>query len=211
METIEIAKLISIFLLSYLVGSIPFGIVFTRLFSSGMDIRQNGSGNIGATNVGRVAGKTLGVLTLAGDMLKGAFPVYAALKLSGLSGVHKEIFISLTVLAAFSGHLYPVFLKFKDGGKGVATAAGCFLVLAPKALLSSLVIFITMALLNRRVSVGSLSAALVLPLAVYKFSESIIITCCALVITVLIFIRHKDNISRLTAGTEPVIWKKRDE
>ncbi|MBT4365511.1 MAG: glycerol-3-phosphate 1-O-acyltransferase PlsY [Desulfobacteraceae bacterium] len=208
MEILEIAKLITIFLFAYLIGSIPFGLVLTKSFYSGEDIRKNGSGNIGATNVGRVAGKTLGIFTLTGDMLKGVVPVYIAVNISGLSGYNHYIFISMVALAAFSGHLYPVFLKFKDGGKGVATAAGCFMVLCPKALLTALIVFIIVVCLSRRVSAGSLSGALVLPIAVYIFSRSFTVTGCALVITVLIIIRHKDNIERLIAGTEPAAWKK---
>ena len=118
----------SLTLIAYLLGSIPWGVILTGLFTSA-DIRQQGSGNIGATNVSRVAGPALGLLTFTGDILKGAIPVYAALKLAGHYPDVNDFFLVLVGLAAFLGHLYPVFMKFKGGGKGVATAVGVFLFL----------------------------------------------------------------------------------
>ena len=106
--------------LAYLLGSIPWGVVLTRIFTS-VDIRQQGSGNIGTTNVSRVAGSTLGLLTFIGDVLKGAVPVYAALILAGEYQSAGDLLPAVVALAAFFGHLYPLFMKFKGGGKGVAT------------------------------------------------------------------------------------------
>ncbi len=189
-------------LIAFVLGSIPWGVVLTRLFSAG-DIRRQGSGNIGATNVSRVAGPALGLLTLAGDILKGAVPVYLALKLIGeYQGVH-DMFLSIVAMAAFFGHLFPLFTKFKGGGKGVATTAGCFIVLAPLACLASLAAFIVLLLWSHRVSAGSLAAAAVLPVAVWFSTNSWEIMAGAVIMSAFIFIRHRDNIKRLAAGTEP--------
>jgi glycerol-3-phosphate acyltransferase PlsY len=189
-------------LFAYLLGSIPWGVVWTRLFTSA-DIRQQGSGNIGATNVSRVAGPILGLLTFAGDILKGAVPVYLALKFAGQNQGINDFFLAIIGLAAFFGHLYPLFMKFKSGGKGVATAAGCFVVLAPLACLAGLSAFIVFLILTRRVSAGSLAAAVVLPIVCWYATHSWEITTGAAIMSVFIFIRHTDNIKRLLSGTEP--------
>jgi len=191
---------------AYLLGSIPWGIVLTRLFTS-VDIRCEGSGNIGATNVGRIAGPTLGVMTLIGDMLKGAIPVWIAVVLAISNSLWGEICISLVALAAFSGHLYPVYMRFKKGGKGVATAAGCFAVISPVAFMVVILVFIMFVCWFNRVAVASLAAAAVLPVAVWKATGSGVLTGCAVVTAILIYFRHTDNIKRLLNGMEPVIWK----
>jgi glycerol-3-phosphate acyltransferase PlsY len=189
-------------LFAYLLGSIPWGVVWTRMFTSA-DIKKEGSGNIGATNVSRVAGPGLGLLTLAGDFFKGAFPVYLAVNLAGHHQSVTDFLPAIVALAAFGGHLYPVYSGFKSGGKGVATAAGCYAVLAPMACLSALAVFMALVFASRRVSAGSLAAALVLPVAAWIFTHSWEITACAAVMTVFIFMRHTDNIKRLLSGTEP--------
>jgi glycerol-3-phosphate acyltransferase PlsY len=194
-------------LFAYLLGSIPWGIIWTRLFTSA-DIKKEGSGNIGATNVSRVAGPALGLLTLACDFFKGAIPVYLAVNLAGHYQSVTDFFPAIVGLAAFGGHLYPVYSGFKSGGKGVATAAGCYVVLAPLACLSALAVFIILVFTSRRVSAGSLAAALVLPIATWFFTHSWEITACAAVMTVFIFIRHLDNIKRLLSGTEPTFKNK---
>jgi len=194
-------------LFAYLLGSIPWGVVLTRLFTAA-DIRHEGSGNIGATNVSRVAGPTLGLLTFAGDILKGAVPVYLALKFAGQNQGVNDLFLAIVSLAAFFGHLYPLFMKFKSGGKGVATSAGCFVVLAPLACLAALSVFIIFLILSRRVSAGSLAAAVVLPIAGWYATHSWEITTAAAIMSVFIFIRHTDNIKRLLAGTEPTFRDK---
>jgi glycerol-3-phosphate acyltransferase PlsY len=187
---------------AYLLGSIPWGIVFTRLYSS-VDIKRQGSGNIGATNVRRVAGPTLGLLTFTGDVLKGAVPVYLALRFALQNQGVNDLFLSVVSLAAFFGHLYPLFMKFKSGGKGVATTAGCFVILAPLACLMALSAFIIFLLLSRRVSAGSLAAGIVLPIAVWFATNSWGITAAAATMSVFIFMRHTENIKRLISGTEP--------
>ena len=192
---------------AYLLGSIPWGIVLTRLCSSA-DIKRQGSGNIGATNVSRVAGPALGLLTFTGDVLKGAVPVYLALRFALQNQGVNDLFLSVVSLAAFFGHLYPLFMKFKSGGKGVATTAGCFVILAPLACLMALSAFIIFLLLSRRVSAGSLAAGIVLPIAVWFVTNSWEITGAAATMSVFIFMRHTENIKRLISGTEPKFKEK---
>jgi glycerol-3-phosphate acyltransferase PlsY len=110
-------------------------------------------------------------------------------------------------LSAFSGHLYPVYMRFKKGGKGVATAAGCFAVISPMAFVVLILIFIMFVCWLNRVAVASLTAAAVLPVAVWKDTGSCVLTGCAVVTAIFIYFRHIDNIKRLLAGTEPIIWK----
>ena len=199
-------KYIALPVFAYLLGSIPWGLILTRLFTP-LDIRQTGSGNIGATNVAREAGVTLGIITLAGDTLKGAVPVWLATSITTMNDTWGAIFVAFVSLAAFMGHLYPVYMKFKTGGKGVATAAGCFAVISPLAMVVSILVFIMIACWSNRVSLASLVAAAVLPLAVWKATHSQIITGCAVITSIFIYSRHTDNIKRLWAGTEPVFWK----
>ena len=187
---------------AYLLGSIPWGVVLTRIFTS-VDIRQQGSGNIGTTNVSRVAGSTLGLLTFLGDVLKGTVPVYLALISAGKNQGTNDLLLAIVALAAFYGHLYPLFMKFKYGGKGVATCAGCFVVLSPLACLSALLTFMIVLFASKRVSAGSLAAAAVLPCLAWYSTDSLHITLSALIMAVSIFIRHKDNIKRLVTGKEP--------
>jgi len=208
MDLVNILKLPALLIFAYILGSVPWGFVLTKLFTP-LDIRQMGSGNIGATNVRRIAGNRIGMITLAGDVFKGALPVYLAIKLTGVNGFWAEIYVSLIAVSVLLGHLYPVFLKFKYGGKGVATAAGCFIIISPIACLFALLTFIIFICLFNRVSVGSLGAALILPVAVWKVTNSIVLAICAAFISILIYLRHIENIKRLFSGTEPVIWKYR--
>ncbi len=192
---------------AYMLGSVPWGIILTRIFKS-QDIRQKGSGNIGATNVTRVAGPLAGALTLAADMLKGAVPVYLAFTIADSNSAQGEFYISFVAFSAFAGHLYPLFTKFKNGGKGVATAAGGFLVISPAAFSIAILVFIIFICCFNRASVASLAAAASLPLAVWKATGSEIMTGCAVLTAIFIYIRHKDNIKRIFSGTEPVIWQR---
>jgi glycerol-3-phosphate acyltransferase PlsY len=196
-------------LFAYLLGSIPWGLILSRIFAR-QDIRLKGSGNIGATNVTRQTGVIPGLLTLAGDILKGAVPVCLALVAFGPTGGFADFYPAAVALAAFLGHLFPVYLKFRDGGKGVATAAGCFAVLSPGAVLAAVVVFIAVLSMARRVSVGSLSSAAVLPLAVWIATDSAIMTASAGIVALFIFIRHRDNLKRLMAGEEPEFRLKKE-
>ncbi len=192
-----------IMLSAYLLGGIPTGLLFTRLFRK-IDIRKFGSGNIGATNVARVVGLKVGLLTLGVDMLKGALPV--GLGMFFLHGETRNFLIGLIALGAIAGHLFPLYLKFK-GGKGVATAAGAFFSIAPAATGLALLVFITAVWLSKRVSVGSLTATLCLPVAVWLNRNSLPLTICAGVTAFLIWWRHKDNLKRLRKGREPLIGR----
>jgi acyl phosphate:glycerol-3-phosphate acyltransferase len=191
---------------AYLLGSIPLGLILTRLLTH-VDIRRTGSGNIGATNVAREAGLKLGIITLAGDILKGAVPVALAASMTSANNDWSALFVAFVSLAAFMGHLFPIYMKFKNGGKGVATAAGCFIVISPLATIISILAFIMVVCWSNRVSPASLVAAAVLPVAVWKATYSPVITGYAVIITIFIYFRHKDNIKRLLSGTEPAIWK----
>ncbi len=196
--------------LAYLLGSIPFGLVLTRLFTS-IDIRKTGSGNIGATNVRRVAGNLLGFLTLLGDILKGALPVFLAMAF--FRGESRELAQAVTAcvaVAAFAGHLLPVYLGFKTGGKGVATALGGTLIISPLAVLFFLAVFIGAVKITRRVSVGSLAATFTLVPAVWLTTTSGTYLGGSLLMAGLIFFRHRGNLKRLRAGIEPTIDKKPD-
>lgn len=191
---------------AYLLGSIPWGLILTRLFTS-VNIRQVGSGNIGATNVARMAGPRLGVLTLAGDILKGAFPVWLAVSITTPNEVWGDLYIGLVAFSAFTGHLFPVYMKFKNGGKGVATAAGCFGVISPVALVILILVFIMFVCWSNRVSLASLATAVVLPVSIWKATDSEVMLGYAVITAIFIYLRHTENIKRLMAGTEPPIWK----
>jgi glycerol-3-phosphate acyltransferase PlsY len=192
---------------AYVLGSIPWGLVFARWFAA-IDIRDRGSGNIGVTNVSRVAGTRPAILTLLGDISKGLIPAFLALAVLEIGANLHDTFLSVVALAAFFGHLYPVFLKFKAGGKGVATTTGCFIILSPTAVLIALGAFILLLLACRYVSMGSLAAALVLPFAVWFSTHSIALTAGAGIMAAFIFLRHAANIRRLLSGEEPHFRQK---
>ena len=209
---------------SYLLGSIPFGYLLVRIFR-GQDVRNTGSGNIGATNVARTGSKGLAIATLLLDALKGYAAVAFAFWLAGSRRFYtadvpaslydsspqmidsRTIFLLAAVAAfcAILGHMFTVWLRFK-GGKGVATAAGAFVALAPKCLLLSLVLFAIVFALTRYVSLGSIVAAAAFPWLVLWLNPPerntapilLVITASA----ALVIARHKDNIGRLLAGTE---------
>ncbi len=184
---------------SYFLGSIPVGMIVAR-FWSGVDIRNVGSGNIGATNVTRSVGKLPGIITLAGDVLKGAIPVLAAKSLAGTDETGM-IFVAATGLAAFLGHIYSIFLRFK-GGKGVATALGVFLALAPPAVLPSVALFAVTVLVFRYISVGSMVGAVSFPFFLALYGRPLVFIVMSCIVSLLVVVRHKDNLRRLAAGRE---------
>ncbi len=210
--------MIILFLLfAYLIGSIPFGLVLTKIFLK-EDIRAIGSGNIGATNVLRAGSKKLAFLTLLLDGLKGAAPVFFinlvfyaldhALSLSSLPFEDTRITTGLCVgLAAILGHCFPVWLKFR-GGKGVATAFGVLLAAAPVAGLAACAVWLAVFFLMRISSAAALSALAVAPvvtLILYGATPAVIV----LLIAALVFWRHKDNIRRLMKGQEPKFGRQK--
>jgi acyl phosphate:glycerol-3-phosphate acyltransferase len=196
---------------SYLLGSIPFGYILVRIFR-GEDVRQSGSGNIGATNVARKS-PMLGALTLLLDAAKGFAAVLLAVFLSrptaGGSARYEEM--SLAALFAVGGHVFSVWLKFR-GGKGVATGLGSFLMIAPKAVLIVLAIFVVVVLVFRYVSLGSVASAALFPSAawsLHEYGNSWQALAFMGVASLLIVLKHHANISRLLAGTESRLGAKR--
>ena len=181
-------------LLAYLLGSIPTGLLLGKAF--GVDIRTTGSGNIGATNVYRTMGKKLGILTLVGDCLKGLIPVLLA-RYYGLP----DMWVDILGLAAFLGHVYTIFLGFK-GGKGVATALGVFLGVAPLAVLCAIFIFAVVLWHWRYVSLASICAALAMPVFVAMLDQNVLIIAMTAIISTIVIHKHHDNIQRLRNGTE---------
>ncbi len=191
-----------ILLAGYTLGAIPFGLILAKLFG-GTDVRKGGSGNIGATNVARVVGPLAGILTLILDVAKGSAAVLLAARLSRDSAT----WMMIAALAALAGHCFPIWLKFK-GGKGVATAAGMFLVLCPLAFLSSVILFVLVVAFWRYVSLGSISAAAAMPLLMYflwapRHAPPLVITFGSLAAALLIVCKHAGNIRRLAQGVEP--------
>jgi acyl phosphate:glycerol-3-phosphate acyltransferase len=205
-------------LISYLLGSIPFGYILVRVFR-GEDVRAIGSGNIGATNVARKA-PVLGVATLILDAVKGAGAVLIgsafaqtsanAYRQDTLGGfitayhVDPRLFMAIAAVFAILGHGFPVWLKFK-GGKGVATGVGAFIALAPKAVLIVLVIFVAVVAAFRYISLGSIIAAAAFPIfawLLYRYQASPAVFAAMVVASALIIAKHHQNIRRLLAGTE---------
>ncbi|MGI9505259.1 MAG: glycerol-3-phosphate 1-O-acyltransferase PlsY [Geminicoccaceae bacterium] len=181
------------FIISYLIGSIPFGLILTRLFGAG-DLRAIGSGNIGATNVLRTGRKSLALATLVLDALKGALPVW-------LGGTFFGPDMAIVAgLGAVIGHCFPLWLKF-NGGKGVATAAGVILTMTPLAGLLAFVVFLVIVTLSRYVSLGSILAAISAAPLAYMLGH-IQPAELYLLIALIIIIKHHENIHRLIAGTE---------
>ncbi len=179
---------------AYLIGSIPTGLLLGKLY--GIDVRKEGSGNIGATNLYRTVGRKVGILTLIGDCLKGLLPVLIV-----KASTFPPELAAWVGLAAFCGHVFSLFLKFR-GGKGVATALGVFLALAPVAVTIAIALFAVMMFVWRYVSLGSVSAAAVMPLAVYLLEKNWTVTLVAAIITIIVIARHHENLSRLLSGTE---------
>lgn len=192
---------IAFLVFSYLLGAIPFGLLIAK-WSSGVDVRQHGSGNIGATNVFRSVGKKEALLTLLADALKGMAPVLLArfvfgdVRLAALAGA-----------AAVVGHIFPVFLKFQ-GGKGVATALGVLMSLAPQCALGAVAVFSVITYISKYVSLGSITAAVTAPFFAMFFHLPLSTTFGMSFIALLIVIRHHRNIRNLLAGCENKLAKK---
>ena len=193
------AFLIAAFLLGYLLGSIPFGVVLTKLGGT-QDLRTVGSGNIGATNVLRTGRKGLAAATLLGDMLKGTLAVIVAGSIGGPTAA------MIAALGAFLGHLFPVWLQFK-GGKGVAVYIGVLLGLFWPAAVMFGVIWLTTAFTTRYSSLSALVASFVTPIFLWWFGHAALASLFA-VLTMLLFYMHRENIKRLQAGTEGRIGEK---
>ena len=194
-------------LFGYLLGSIPTGLLLTKLFSR-FDPRKKGSKNIGATNIFRTAGKTLGILTLIGDMLKGMMPIVLAMKwgLTEQWGLSDHTWIAIVGMGPILGHIFPIFLGFK-GGKGVATALGVYLPISFTSVLIECFIFMGIVWKWRYISLGSISCATTIPILIAYFrSDSQAYFIMSVIIAALILYRHQSNIARLLQGTENK-WK----
>jgi acyl phosphate:glycerol-3-phosphate acyltransferase len=194
---------ILLLIFAYLLGAVPTGVILTRAFSN-VDPRTQGSKNIGATNIYRTAGKKLGIITLLGDILKGLIPVIIA-----RGSLDSHFWIGAVALAAFLGHLYPIYLKFK-GGKGIATGLGVFLALAPLEALLSFLVFAVVVYNWRYISLGSLVATAAFPAFLALLNPHSIYIPFAALIGALIFYRHRENIERLLAGKENKFGAKKN-
>ena len=184
--------------IAYLVGAIPFGLLLGK--AAGVDVRASGSGNIGATNVARTAGKGVGVATLLLDAAKGAAPILIADRVLHLD----TSWLAAIGLAAVVGHVFPVYLLFR-GGKGVATALGVFLALSPVATGISVAVFLVTFLVTKIVSLGSLIGAIVLATTSWFIDGRAEVSVLAGVCTLIILVRHQGNIRRMIAKEEPKV------
>jgi glycerol-3-phosphate acyltransferase PlsY len=187
----------------YLLGAIPCGYLIVRL-STGTDVRASGSGNIGATNVNRVAGGGAGAVTLLLDMGKGFLAVWLAARFTSESAA----WMAASAVATVAGHIFPVWLRFR-GGKGVATAVGAFLPLSWMAVGAAALIWLIVASISRYVSLGSVVAAAALPLCTYYLyapgtghAPPMSISVAAVLVAILVIFKHRSNMERLLAGTE---------
>jgi glycerol-3-phosphate acyltransferase PlsY len=194
------ATIVVLLALAYVCGSVPTGVWLAR--RRGVDPRDIGSGNIGATNVARAAGNTAGALTLVGDVLKGLLPV----ALAGQLGVGDEA-RALVALAAFTGHLFPCFLGFQ-GGKGVAVSLGVLLGLAPLGMAIAVPFFLLTVGVSRYVSLGSILTAALTPILLGALGYPTATVLVALVMGVCIGFRHRVNIRRMRFGTESRIGNR---
>ena len=186
-------------LIAYALGAIPFGYLLTR-FTTGQDVRSQGSGNIGATNVLRTAGRVAGVATLVLDMAKG----FAAVWIAGYLTDGSAGWMADAALAVMVGHAFPVFLGFK-GGKAVATFFGAFLYLTPVPALAALIVFVITVAVTRYISAGSILASATFPFGVWLIEHaSWNVLLAALIAAAIVVYRHKENLRRMRTGKEPV-------
>lgn len=186
---------LSLVFVAYLIGSIPFGLLISQVVGR-VDIRRYGSGNIGTANVLRIVGKRAAALTLLGDLLKGFLPTLAALLLGG-----SELLVAGVGLAAVLGHNWSVYLRFA-GGKGVATSFGALLAMTPLPALLGFLVWLGVVLVFRYTSLAALAASVCIPPLIFFSIGSGPYFTFSLLATLLIFVRHRDNIQRLWAGTE---------
>jgi len=190
---------LAVVLIAYLLGAIPFGYLLVKM-KTGADVRQSGSGNIGATNVMRTTGRAAGILTLLLDIAKG----FAAVWIAGRLTNQDVVWMSVAAVAVMLGHAYPVFLGFR-GGKAVASVVGAFLCLTPAALAAQVIIFVVMVVVTRHISAGSVVAAATLPFAVFMVARAPLPAILAAVAAgAFVIYRHAGNIQRLHAGKESV-------
>ncbi|HEX4120530.1 MAG TPA: glycerol-3-phosphate 1-O-acyltransferase PlsY [Verrucomicrobiae bacterium] len=207
----QIGAYIFVVVISYVLGSTPAGYVAGRV--RGVDVRTMGSGNIGATNVFRVLGKTAGIAVLTTDALKGfvaaRFAPLLALYLFTSCGAQREDLALAAGVGAILGHNYSFWLRFK-GGKGIATSGGVVMAWAPQACLTALALWGVIFAATRYVSLASIAAAVILPFAVWFWKGSVTMTCVMAALSLLAIYKHKGNIRRLLDGTENRIGKAKN-
>jgi acyl phosphate:glycerol-3-phosphate acyltransferase len=194
--------------IAYLLGSIPFGLLIVKLGGGG-DVRESGSGNIGAANVTRVAGLVPGILTLLLDAGKGYLAVWLARRIGGGS----IRWITAAAIAVVLGHMFSVWLRFR-GGKGVATAFGAYIPISGMAVAAAAVVWVVVAIFWRYVSLASIAAAATLPLLIYElyapgFAPPRVLSLATVFVSVLVVWKHRANMQRLIAGTESQLKLKR--
>lgn len=206
--------LVIVILVGYFSGAIPFSYIAGRVFA-GIDLREHGSGNLGASNSLRYLGPWVAILVLAADVAKGFVPAFFAPDLGGGSEIPGHWLMLVAGFSAVIGHMFSVFVGFR-GGKGVATTAGAFVALAPLALLWAFGVWVLVLLPTRIVSVASMSAAVALPIVVYvidrlsfaSYHWSLVALAVAIMFVVLI--KHRSNIQRLAEGREPALQRHRE-
>jgi glycerol-3-phosphate acyltransferase PlsY len=193
-------KEVLLVLLCYLLGSIPFSYIFSRVWG-GVDIRAKGTGNVGATNVLRTLGIKIALASLIGDFLKGVLAAWMGFYMGG------EMLAAVCASIVVVGHCWPIFLGFR-GGKGVATSAGVLLVLVPPVMLMLAITFVTLIALTRYVSLGSVCGAVFLPLMLLFMHQPWSYIIMGLILSSIVLFRHRDNIQRLRKGTEKKVNEK---
>lgn len=200
-------------IISYLIGSIPFGYIIP--IAKGIDIRKQGSGNIGATNVGRILGRKYGIIIFILDLLKGFIVVFIIpVLICGIKfpTTSDNLLVILCGVCAILGHVFPIFLRFK-GGKAVATSLGVFMWLSPIPIAIAFGVWILTVILSRYVSLGSMISAIVLTGGIIAFENEpfgngIYITILSIIVAILIILRHITNIQRIINGTETKVFSK---
>ena len=198
-------------LVSYLAGAIPFSYIAGRVFGR-IDLRREGSGNLGASNTFRLLGGRIALVVLAADVAKGFIPVIVAPGLASSGVVTREGLMLTAAFFAIIGHMFSVFVSFA-GGKGVATTAGAFLALSPWALLATLVVFAGVFAVKRIVSLASVTCAIVFPIAVFILDRAGLaearwpLVAASVVISLVVLFKHRDNIKRLVRGEERVLQR----
>jgi acyl phosphate:glycerol-3-phosphate acyltransferase len=190
---------LTLLVLAYLLGSLSFGLLLARLHG-GVDLQRSGSGNIGATNVARVIGKTAGVLTLLGDGSKGLIAVLIAQAWGSSLRV-----VAAVALVVVLGHIFPLYYRFR-GGKGVATALGALLPTLPLPLLGGLVVWVVVVAIWRYVSAGSMLAAVIVPILAALLAYPLPLVVAASLIAFLVLYTHRSNLQRLLQGKEPKLF-----
>ncbi|NIM19756.1 MAG: glycerol-3-phosphate 1-O-acyltransferase PlsY [Candidatus Latescibacteria bacterium] len=206
-------SLFVVILVSYLIGSIPFSYIAGKL-KAGIDLREHGSGNLGASNTFRILGPRVASLVLLGDVVKGFLPVYFAPHLGAAQGLPSHWLMLAAALFTVLGHMFSIYLKF-TGGKGIATSAGAFLALTPWACIGAVVVWGIVMAIKRIVSLASLSAAVALPFIVYASGRLDVssshwsLLVLSIIVSIVVIIRHKSNIERLLKRSEPNLARKK--